>query len=489
MVEAAEPVDALDGDDPVGLHRDEGTHLLQDRDEVHDLGLDGGVAQGRRAPRPHRREEHLLGRPDARVRQPHVGRVQPPGRGEPQAVAALLDLRPELPQDVEVVVDRPLSDAAAAEVGDERLAQPVQQRAAQEHRDAGGARVGVDVGDVGLLDVGGVQDELAVTVGGVDEHTMQLEQTAHDLHVGDLGDPPQAARLLGEDDGHHRLGDEVLGTPDLDVADERCAAVDDEGGGHAPSQTQTPRGCDGSAVTTARRPCRVSVPSSWRGPSWPASTSWRWTSCGRAFAADFLAVVVFAVDFVAVVRLAVDFVAVARPADDVLAVPVFFAAADFVELPVFLAVLVVRAGDEAALRLLVDAVFLAVDAEAEALRVAAFAVVFVAPRAADFAGDLAAADRAGAFAVDFADALVAEAFAGALRAVDVAAALVVLAALRAVDAVVAATAFAAAFAGRAAAAAVRAAAFTGAVAMAAAVPAAARPVAGADLGRLLGFLT
>ena len=412
MVEAAEPVDALDGDDPVGLHRDEGTHLLQDRDEVHDLGLDGGVAQGRRAPRPHRREEHLLGRPDARVRQPHVGRVQPPGGGEPQAVAALLDLRPELAQHVEVVVDRPLSDAAAAEVGDERLAQPVQQRAAEEHRDAGGARVGVDVGDVGLLDVGRVQDQLAVTVGGVDDHTMKLEQTAHHLHVGDLGDPAQAARLLGEDDGHHRLGDEVLGTPDLDVADERCAAVDDEGGGHAPSQTQTPRGCDGSAVTTARRPWPLSVPSSWPGPSWPASTSWRWTSSR----ADFLAVVVFAWSS----RLAVDFVAVARPADDVLAVPVFFAAADFVELPVFLAVLVVRAGDEAALRLLVDAVFLAVDAEADALRGAAFAVVFVAPRAADFAVDLAAAaERAGAFAVDFADALVADAFAGALRAVDV----------------------------------------------------------------------
>ena len=49
VVEPAEPVDALDGDDPVGLHRDEGAHLLQDRDEVHDLGLDRGVAQRREA--------------------------------------------------------------------------------------------------------------------------------------------------------------------------------------------------------------------------------------------------------------------------------------------------------------------------------------------------------------------------------------------------------------------------------------------------------
>ena len=81
--------------------------------------------------------------------------------------------------------------------------------------------MGVDVGDVRLLDVGGVEHQLAVAVGGVDEHAVQLEQPAHDLDVGDLGHAAQPARLLGEHDGHHRLRDEVLGAPDLDVADER----------------------------------------------------------------------------------------------------------------------------------------------------------------------------------------------------------------------------------------------------------------------------
>ena len=159
----------------------------------------------------------------------------------------------ELAQHVEVVVDRALADAAAAEVGDERLAEPVQQRPAEQHRHPGGAGVGVDVGDVRLLDVGGVEHQLAVAVGGVDEHAVQLEQPADDLDVGDLGHPAQPARLLGEHDGHHRLGDEVLGAPDLDVADERGAAVDDEGGGHGTSQTQTPRDGDGWTVTAARR--------------------------------------------------------------------------------------------------------------------------------------------------------------------------------------------------------------------------------------------
>ena len=45
VVVAAEPVDALDLDDAVGLDADDRAHLLQDGDEVEDLGLDGGVAQ------------------------------------------------------------------------------------------------------------------------------------------------------------------------------------------------------------------------------------------------------------------------------------------------------------------------------------------------------------------------------------------------------------------------------------------------------------
>ena len=58
---------------------------------------------------------------------------------------------------------------------------------------------------------------------------MQLEQAADDLHVGDLGHPEQAAPLLGEHHRDHGLGHQVLGAPDLDVTDERGAAVDDEG--------------------------------------------------------------------------------------------------------------------------------------------------------------------------------------------------------------------------------------------------------------------
>ena len=56
--------------------------------------------------------------------------------------------------------------------------EPVQQRAAEQHRHPRRAGVRVDVGHVGLLDVGGVEQQLAVAVGGVDLDAVQLEQPA-----------------------------------------------------------------------------------------------------------------------------------------------------------------------------------------------------------------------------------------------------------------------------------------------------------------------
>ena len=150
---AAEPVDALDPDHAVGVDRDDRAHLLQHADEVHDLRLDRRVAQLGDALGAHGREQHLLGGADARVRQRDLGAVQPPRRAEVDAVVALVHDGAELPQDVEVEVDRPVADVAAAQVGDERLAEPVQQRAAEQDRDAAGAGVRVDVGDVRRLDV------------------------------------------------------------------------------------------------------------------------------------------------------------------------------------------------------------------------------------------------------------------------------------------------------------------------------------------------
>ena len=76
VVVALQRVDALDEDHAVGLVRDDRAHLLQHRDEIHDLGLDRGVAQLGDALRLDGGEQHLLGRADARVRQLDVRAVQ-----------------------------------------------------------------------------------------------------------------------------------------------------------------------------------------------------------------------------------------------------------------------------------------------------------------------------------------------------------------------------------------------------------------------------
>ncbi|GMA88767.1 hypothetical protein GCM10025868_40170 [Angustibacter aerolatus] len=107
----------------------------------------------------HRGQQHLLGGTDARERQRDLGALQALRGVDAQTLGALLDLGAELAQHVHVVVDRSLTDAAATEVGDERLAETVQQRPAEQDRDAARAGVRVDVGHVGPLDVGRVEHQ------------------------------------------------------------------------------------------------------------------------------------------------------------------------------------------------------------------------------------------------------------------------------------------------------------------------------------------
>ena len=77
------------------------------------------------------------------------GAVQAVGGRDADALVALVDDRTERAQGIHVEVDRPVADAAAAEVGDERLAEAVQQRSAEQDRDAAGAGERVDLGEVG----------------------------------------------------------------------------------------------------------------------------------------------------------------------------------------------------------------------------------------------------------------------------------------------------------------------------------------------------
>ena len=225
---AAEAGHALDLDDPVGVHLDDGAHLLQHADQVDDLRLDGRVAQLGDPVGEHGGEQHLLGGADARVGQLELGAVQTVRRRQVQALGRLLDDRAELAQRLHVEVDRARADVAAAQVGDERVAEPVQQRAAEQDRDP--ARTGVDVDLVGrgALDVGRVEEQLAVLLAVGDPYPVQLQKAAHDLDVADARHVEQPARRVTEERRHHRLGDEVLGAADADPSVHRRSTVDDQ---------------------------------------------------------------------------------------------------------------------------------------------------------------------------------------------------------------------------------------------------------------------
>ncbi|GMA34409.1 hypothetical protein GCM10025876_06130 [Demequina litorisediminis] len=153
-------------------------------------------------------------------------------RGEVQAVGPLLDLRAELLQDVEVEVDGTVADAAAAQVGDDRLADAVQQGSAQEDRDAARAGMLGDLERVGRGEVArvGVKDAgLDVVVHG---GAVEAQQGGHHLDVADLRHVAQRGRGGAKEGGDHRLGDEVLGTAHVDLATERAPAMDTDGVGH-----------------------------------------------------------------------------------------------------------------------------------------------------------------------------------------------------------------------------------------------------------------
>lgn len=223
---AVELVDTGDPDGPVGVHGDDRAHLLQYADEVLDLRLHRRVRQLGDALGQHGRQQHLLRRAHRRVRQRDLRAAQPLRGLQVLAVGPLLDGSAEPAQHVEVEVDRPAADVTAAEARDERVAEPVQQRAAEQDRDARGARVGVDVGHIGALDVRRVEDQLARFVAGEDGHPVELEQSPYDPHVADVRHIAQPAGTTPEKRGDHGLGHQVLRAADADLALQRGSTVD-----------------------------------------------------------------------------------------------------------------------------------------------------------------------------------------------------------------------------------------------------------------------
>ena len=222
---------ALDADRAVRVHGNDRAHLLQDVDEVEDLRLDGRALQGRDALVANGGEQGLLGGAHRREGQLDDRAVQARvGALDVHAVGLLIDDRAELAQRLQVEVDGTPANRAAAELGNEGLAQLVQERAAEEDRDARGARERVDVGARGDLDVGGVHAQRAAVLIEVDLNAVQAQQVRDDIGVADERNVVQLRRGIGEQRGDHGLGHEVLGTANGDLAAQRVTALDLQNG-------------------------------------------------------------------------------------------------------------------------------------------------------------------------------------------------------------------------------------------------------------------
>src|SRR5665647_3380678 len=173
--------------------------------------------------------------------------MQPLRRVDVDAVLPLVHHGAELTQDVQVEVDRAIPDPAATEVGDERLAEPVQQRPAEQDRDAAGTGMRVDVGDVGALDVGRVQlDDAGGLVRG-HPHAVQLQKPSDHRDVADPRDVVQLARSVAQERRDHRLGDEVLGAAEGGLTAEGGTTVDLHHVAHG-AHRRSPTGCASHAA-------------------------------------------------------------------------------------------------------------------------------------------------------------------------------------------------------------------------------------------------
>ena len=141
------------------------------------------------------------------------------------AVGLLVDDRAELAQRLQVEVDGTATNRAAAQLRNESLAQLVQQRAAEQDRDARGARERIDVRARGDLDVRGIHAQRATILIEVNLDAVQAQQVRDHVRVADERHVVKLRGGVGEQRRNHRLGDEVFCSAHRDLTAQRMAAL------------------------------------------------------------------------------------------------------------------------------------------------------------------------------------------------------------------------------------------------------------------------
>eukprot|EP01137_Pigoraptor_chileana_P029746 Opistho-2@15329 len=198
VLAAVQLLDALDADVAGAVAFDLRAHADQHFGQVDDLGLLRGVLEQRLALGQRGGHEEVLGAGDG----DHVGQdaraLQPRAAlGQARDHVAVLDhdLGAHRLQALDVLVDRPRADGAAARQRHLGMAEARQQRAQRQHRGAHGLHQ--FVGGLGIAELAGVQAHGAVVV-GLGRHAHVAHQLEHGRHVLQARHVVQHHGLVGQ---------------------------------------------------------------------------------------------------------------------------------------------------------------------------------------------------------------------------------------------------------------------------------------------------
>jgi hypothetical protein len=217
-------VDAFDRDDRGAGAGDLGAHLVQHHAEVLDLGLARGVLDDGAALGERRRHHQVLAAGHGRHVEDDRRALQPLALDVDVAVIED-DLGAHRGEPLQVLIDRPRADGAAARLRHPGPTEARDQRAEHHDRRAHGLHQIVGRLELGLLRRRRADDHRALALDLAAELAQEL---GHGRHVLQLRDVLERAGPAGQERrGHHRQRG-VLGAADGDVSNQAAAAFDDD---------------------------------------------------------------------------------------------------------------------------------------------------------------------------------------------------------------------------------------------------------------------
>jgi hypothetical protein len=198
---------------------------------IGDLGLACRVGQHGLAIGEYGRHHQIFGSAHRHHREHHMRAFQTLGRGGVDVAFLEIDLGAELRQALEVQVDRPVADGAAAGQRHSRPAAARQQRPQHQDRGAHLAHQLVGRRRVGDFARGHRQGAsgMAARTGGAGhlyQDTVMGQQVGERGDVGEVRQVVQGDRVLGQETGRHQRQRRVLGAADRDGSVQGLTAAD-----------------------------------------------------------------------------------------------------------------------------------------------------------------------------------------------------------------------------------------------------------------------